>query len=162
MTDKPILSADICERIDQWILRYPPEQKQSGIFEALRLVQEKHGMLTTPLMDAVADYLGMTKIAVYEVATFYTMYYLAPVGQHVIDVCTNISCSLNGAKNILRHFEKRLRIATNETTNDGKFTLKEVECLGACIRAPVCQIGKRYYESLTNEKVDEILKEFGL
>lgn len=159
MTNESILPADIRERIDQWLLRYPPEQRRSGVFEALRLVQERHGQLTPPLMDAVADYLGITKIAVYEVATFYTMYYLEPVGKHVIDVCTNISCSLNGAEKILEHFEKRLGISVNETTQDGRFTLKEVECLGACIRAPVCQIGKKYYESLTNEKVDEILAE---
>jgi NADH-quinone oxidoreductase subunit E len=160
--NKSILSAEICGRIDQWILRYPPEQRQSGVFEALRLVQEKHGLLTTALMNAVADYLGMSRIAVYEVATFYTMYYLKPMGQHVIDVCTNISCSLNGAQQILEYFKKRLGITVDETTSDGRFTLKEVECLGACIRAPVCQIGKHYYESLTPDKIDDILTTLGL
>lgn len=154
-----LLSAEICEQIDKWILRYPPEQKRSGVFEALRLVQEKNGGSLTPeLMNAVADYLGMPKIAVYEVATFYTMYNLDPVGKHVIDVCTNISCSLNGAEHILEHFKKRLGINLNETTPDGKFTLKEVECLGACITPPVCMIGKKYYENLTAEKVDAILE----
>src|SRR5688500_8662020 len=132
-----LLSADICEHIDKWILRYPPEQKRSGIFEALRVVQERHGMLTTELMDAVADYLGMAKIAVYEVATFYTLEYLQPVGKHVIDVCSNISRTLNGAEHVLEHLKKRLRIDLTGTTPDGKFTLKEVECLGACIAAPV-------------------------
>lgn len=155
---KTQLPPDICEYIDKWNLRYPPEQKRSGVFEALRLVQERNGgSLTTELMDAVADYLGMSNIAVYEVATFYTMYNLHPVGRHVIDVCTNISCSLNGAGAIMQHLKERLKINLNETTPDGKFTLKEVECLGACVAPPVCQIGKKYYESLTPEKIDEIL-----
>ena len=157
--EKNLLSPDICEHIDKWLLRYPPEQKRSGIFEALRVVQEKNnGSLTVELMDAVATYLDLPKIAVYEVATFYSMYYLNPMGKHVIDVCTNISCMLNGSENILAHLKKRLGIDLNETTPDGKFTLKEVECLGACIAPPVCQIGKTYYESLTPEKMDEILE----
>lgn len=152
------LSAAIREHIDQWNLRYPPEQKASGVYEALRVVQEKNGgSLTIPLMDAVALHLGMPKIAVYEIAAFYTMYQLNPVGAHIIDVCTNVSCMLNGSEKILEHFKKRLGIELNETTQDGKFTLKEVECLGACISPPVCLIGKKYYENLTPEKVDEIL-----
>ncbi|EKD69794.1 MAG: NADH dehydrogenase (Ubiquinone), 24 kDa subunit [uncultured bacterium] len=152
------LPADICEHIDKWLLRYPPEQKRSGVFEALRVVQERNGgSLTTELMDAVADYLNMPRIAVYEVASFYTMYYLSPVGQHVINVCTNISCLLNDSEKIVEHFENGLGIKLNETTADGKFTLKEVECLGACVSAPVCQIGKKYFENLTAEKVDEII-----
>lgn len=145
-------------KIDQWLLRYPPEQKRSGVFEALRLVQEDNGgSLTVALMDAVADYLGMPHIAVYEIATFYTMYYLEPVGKQVVNVCTNISCMLNGSEKILDYFKKKLNIELNETTADQQFTLKEVECLGACIAAPVCQIGKQYYEHLTPEKIDEIL-----
>jgi NADH-quinone oxidoreductase subunit E len=153
-----LLAPDIREHIDQWILRYPPEQKSSGVFEALRVVQERNGgSLTTELMDAVADYLGMPNIAVYEIAGFYTMYYVSPMGHHVINMCTNISCRLNNAEEILEHFKKRLGINLNETTADGQFTLKEVECLGACIAPPVCQIGKRYYERLTTQKVDEIL-----
>ncbi|HLB43656.1 MAG TPA: NAD(P)H-dependent oxidoreductase subunit E [Gammaproteobacteria bacterium] len=154
------LSPAIRERINQWILRYPPEQKRSGVFEALRLAQEENdGSLTVPLMDAVADYLDMPKIAVYEIATFYTMYYLNPVGRHVIQLCTNISCMLNGSEKILKHLKKRLGIDVNETTVDGQFTLKEVECLGACIAPPVCQIGKCYYENLTPEKIDRLLQE---
>lgn len=155
---KTILPADICEHIDKWILRYPPERKRSGVFEALRVVQERNGgSLTVEWMDAVADYLDMPKIAVYEVATFYTLYYLNPVGQHVINLCTNVSCMLNGSEKILEHLKKRLSIDLNETTADGQFTLKEVECLGACITPPVCLIGKKYYENLTPEKIDEIL-----
>lgn len=153
-----LLSPAICEHIDKWILRYPPEQKRSGVFEALRVVQETNqGSLTTALMDAVADYLGMARIAVYEIAAFYTLYYTEPMGKHVLDVCTNISCSLNGSDALMAHLKKRLKIDVNETTPDGQFTLKEVECLGACVAAPVCQIGKRYYDNLTPEKMDEIL-----
>lgn len=157
-TNQNLLSADVRHHIDQWLLRYPPERKRSGVFEALRVVQEENGgSLTTELMDAVADYLGIPKIAVYEVATFYSMYYLEPVGKNIIDVCTNISCMLSGSEKILNHLQKRLGIGVNETTADGKWTLKEVECLGACANAPMCQIGKKYYEDLTPEKIDTIL-----
>lgn len=155
---KNLLSPAIREHIDQWILRYPPEQKRSGVFEALRVVQaDNNGSLTVPLMDAVADYLAIPKIAVYEVATFYSLYHLNPVGKHVIDVCTNISCALNGSQQIVEHLKKRLGIDFAETTADGKFTLREVECLGACVAPPVCQIGNQYYEKLSPEKIDEIL-----
>jgi NADH-quinone oxidoreductase subunit E len=157
---KHILTAYARSHIDKWVQRYPAEHKRSGVFEALRVVQEENGgSLTVELMDAVADYLGMPKIAVYEVATFYTMYFLTPVGKHVIELCTNISCMLNGAEEIQAHLEKRLGIGFNETTADGKVTLKEVECLGACINAPVCQLGKKYVVNLTPEKVDEMLEQ---
>lgn len=153
-----VLSKETREYLDKWNLRYPPEQKRSGVFEALRVVQEENqGSLTVELMDAVADYLAIPKIAVYEVATFYSLYHLSPVGRHVIDVCTNISCSLNGALAVVEHVKKRLGVDFNETTADGRFTLREVECLGACIAAPACQIGKQYHENLTPEKIDEIL-----
>lgn len=152
------LPEDIREHIAQWILRYPPEHKASGVFEALRVVQERNGgFLTVPLMDAVAKYLEMPKVAVYEVAAFYSLYHLKPVGKHIIDICTNVSCHLNGSEEILKAVEGRLGIAVNETTPDGKFTLKEVECLGACVAAPVCQIGKQYHENLSIKKMDEIL-----
>jgi NADH-quinone oxidoreductase subunit E len=158
------MNEQIRKHIDEWLLRYPPEQRRSGVFEALRVVQEEHikqggKTLTVELMDEVADYLGMPRMAVYEVATFYSLYYLQPVGKHVIDVCTNISCQLNGAEEILAHFKNKLGIGLNETTLDGKFTLKEVECLGACIGAPMCQIGKQYYERLTPDKIDKMLEE---
>ena len=156
----PQLSSSVREKIDRWITRYPSEHKRSGVFEALRLVQEENsGSLTVSLMDAVADYLAMPKIAVYEVATFYTMYHLDPVGKHIINLCTNVSCMLNGSEKILEHLKQKLGIDLNQTTPDGQFTLKEVECLGACIAPPACQIGKRYYENLTPEKVDELLQE---
>jgi NADH-quinone oxidoreductase subunit E len=154
------LSAYARSHIDKWVQRYPAEHKRSGVFEALRVVQEENGgSLTVELMDAVALYLGMPNVAVYEVATFYTMYSLTPVGKHVIELCTNISCTLNGAEEILAHLQKRLGISLNETTPDGQFTLKEVECLGACINAPVCQLGKKYIVDLTPEKVDALLEQ---
>lgn len=156
--EKIKLSPAICKHIDEWILRYPPEQKRSGVFEALRVVQEANGgYLTSELMNAVADHLQMPHIAVYEVATFYSMYYLQPMGKTVVEICTNISCSLSGVDKIVDHCKKRLGIELGETTADGKFTLKEVECLGACVAPPVCQVGKKYYENLTIEKMDEIL-----
>lgn len=155
-----LLSAHTRAEIDRWLTRYPLDQKRSGVMQALMIVQEENGgWLTEPLMDAVADYLQLAPIAVYEVATFYTMYNLKPVGRHIINVCTNISCMLNGSQKIVDHLKKRLEINTNETTADGKFTLREVECLAACAAAPMCQIGKKYYENLTPEKVDNIIKE---
>ncbi|OAI49040.1 NADH dehydrogenase [Gammaproteobacteria bacterium SCGC AG-212-F23] len=159
MTEKKSsLPENIQRKIDQWVTRYPTEQKRSGVLQALMFVQEHNGgYLTEALMDAVADYLEMPRIAVYEVATFYSLYHLKPVGRHVIDVCTNISCMLRDSQCIVDHIKKRLHINANETTTDGKFTLREVECLAACAAAPMMQIGKKYYENLTPEKVDTIL-----
>lgn len=152
------LSVAARQFIDNWIKRYPKEHKRSGIFEALRFVQEENnGHLNVPLMDAVAHYLGLPSIAAYEVAAFYSMYHLNPVGKNVISMCTNISCMLNGAEEIFEHLKARLGVNLHETTPDGKFTLEEAECLGACIAAPACLINKTYYEKLTPEKVDEIL-----
>lgn len=155
-----LLSEETRAGIDQWLTHFPPDQKRSAVLEALRLAQhQNNGYLTEELMQAVADYLELPHIAVYEVATFYTMYHLKPVGRHVINVCTNISCMLSGSDKVLNHFKKRLDIDVNETTPDGKFTLKEEECLAACANAPMCQIGKKYYENLTPEKIDAILDE---
>ncbi|MBV9575562.1 MAG: NAD(P)H-dependent oxidoreductase subunit E [Gammaproteobacteria bacterium] len=159
---KHLLSSVTREHIDRWLLRYPPDQKRSGVFESLRVVQEENGgSLTTDLMDAVADYLEIPRVAVYEVVSFYSLYHRQPVGKHVIDICSNIACMLNDAEKAIDHFKKRLGIELNETTVDKKFSLREVECLGACIAAPVCQIGKKYYENLTPEKIDQIIEELG-
>ncbi len=161
-TSRMLLSAAVRAKIDRWVKRYPPEQKRSAVLEALRYAQEENGgHLTNEMMDAVADYLGMPNIAVYEVASFYTMYNLAPVGKHVINVCTNISCMLRDSEKIVEHLQTRLGIGLNETTADQKFTLREVECLAACAHAPVAQIGKKYYENLTPEKIDAVLDELG-
>lgn len=158
---QPQIPEHIAREIDQWIKRYPTDEKRSGVFEALRLVQEHAGHLTTEWMNAVADYLGMPHIAVYEIATFYTMYYLKPVGKHVINVCTNVSCNLNGASELAAYLQKKLGIKFDETTADGRFTLKEVECLGACIAPPVVMIDKTYHEKVTPENVDSILAKVG-
>lgn len=153
-----LLSAESLAEIDMWISKYPAEQKQSACMAALRIVQDANdGHLTDPLMEAVADYLEMPRISVYEVATFYSMYELTPVGKHKICICTNISCMLCGSDDVVAHFEKRLGISLGETTKDGRITLKEVECLGACVGAPMLQIDKNYYENLTPETIDAIL-----
>ena len=152
-----MLSATAIQELDTWIAKYPADQTQSAVMAALRLAQEEHSHLTPELMNAIAEYLAMPSIHVYEVATFYSMYELRPVGKHVINVCTNISCALNNFTKIMQHLEKTLRIKPNETTADGKFTLRSVECLGACVNAPAMQIDKNYYENLTLQSVDEIL-----
>jgi NADH-quinone oxidoreductase subunit E len=153
-----LLSGEVRAGIDRWVAQYPSEQKQSAVIPALHIVQDANGgWLTKELMDAVAGYLEMEPISVYEVATFYSMYSLKPVGRHKIAVCTNISCMLCGSDEIVMHLEKKLGARMGETTPDGKFTLREVECLGACAGAPMFQIGKLYYENLTPSKIDAIL-----
>jgi len=157
---KAVLSEPVRKAIDQWLLRYPPEQKRSAVLEALRLAQEDNqGCLTEKIMDAVAEYLEMPPIAVYEVASFYTMYDLKPVGRHIINICSSISCLLSDSEKIICYLKQRLGINLNETTADGKFTLRIVECLAACANAPVAHVAKKYYENLTPEKVDEMLDE---
>jgi NADH-quinone oxidoreductase subunit E len=153
------LSDHVREEIDHWVAKYPPEGKRSAVLAALRIVQhENGGYLTTELMDAVADYLDLPPIAVYEVGTFYSMLEIRPVGRHSISVCTNISCMLRGGYDIRDHIEKRLGVRTGESTPDGRFFLKqEEECLAACSFAPMMQVDHVYYENLTPEKVDEIL-----
>lgn len=153
------LSTHLRAEIDHWLARYPVDQKQSAVLAALREAQhENGGYLTTELMDAIAEYLEMPPIAVYEVASFYSMYELKPVGRHHIAVCTNISCMLRGADVILAHIEKKLGIKIGDSTPDGKFYLKkEEECLAACCGAPMMQVDHVYYEHLTPEKVDQVL-----
>jgi len=155
-----LLSDKVRAGIDDWVSKYPPEHKQSAVMAALRLVQEEQGHLTTELMDSVADYLEIEPITVYEVATFYSMYDLKPVGRHKISVCTNISCMLCGSAEIMAYLEKKLDVKPGGTTADGRFFLKEVECLAACGGAPMFQIDKTYYEKLTAEKIDAILAEY--
>lgn len=153
-----LISDESRREIDRWIAKYPADQKQSAVMAALRIIQDQNrGYLTEELMDAVAEYLEMQPIAVYEVASFYSMYELKPVGKHKLCVCTNISCMLCGSDDVVAHLKQRLGIGLGETTKDGRFTLKEVECLGACVNAPVLQVGDRYYEKLTIEKIDELI-----
>lgn len=159
-TKLDLLSASVRAEIDKSIAKYPAEQKQSATMPALRIVQEANGgWLTTELMDAVAEYLSITPISVYEVATFYSMYEHKPVGKTKICVCTNISCMLRGSDEIVAHLKNRLGIGLGESTADGEYSLKEVECLGACGGAPMFGIDKTYYENLTPQRVDEILDE---
>jgi NADH-quinone oxidoreductase subunit E len=145
--------------IDGWLAKYPPEQRRSAVIAALTAVQHEHGgSLTTELMDAVADYLQIPRVTVYEVGTFYSMFDLAPVGRHKVSVCTNISCMLRGAEDIVRHIEDKLGIRLGETTPDGRITLKvEEECLAACGGAPMMTVDGHYYENLTPERVSAIL-----
>ena len=154
-----LLSAHARAEIDHWLTRYPADRKHSAVLAALREVQhENGGYLTTELMDAVADYLDLPPIAVYEVASFYSMFELKPVGRHCIAVCTNISCMLRGSDTVLSYIERKLGIKLGESTPDGKFYLKkEEECLAACCGAPMMQVDHVYHENLTPEKVDRIL-----
>lgn len=153
------LSEHTKAEIDRWLRIFPADQKQSAVLAALREVQhENNGYLTIELMDAVADYLEMPKIAVYEVASFYSMLETKPVGRHSISVCTNISCMLCGADEIVEHIERKLGIKIGESTEDGRYYLKcEEECLAACCGAPMMMVDHKYYENLTTEMVNEIL-----
>jgi NADH-quinone oxidoreductase subunit E len=155
------LSAHAREEIDRWVAQYPEGRQRSATVEALRVVQhENGGYLTDDLMDAVADYLGLEPIKVYEVATFYSMFELEPVGRHSISVCTNVSCMLRGGYDIREHIENKLGIKTGESTPDGRFYIKrEEECLAACAGAPMMMVDHKYYENLDTDKVDTILDE---
>jgi NADH-quinone oxidoreductase subunit E len=153
-----LLNDHLRAEIDDWLRRYPQDQRESAVLGALRAVQHEHDYLSTEMMDAVAAYIGMPEIAVYEVASFYSMFELKPVGRHTIAVCTNISCMLRGSDRIVEHIEKKLGIRIGESTPDGKFYLKrEEECLAACCGAPMMQVDHVYHEHLTPERVDEIL-----
>ncbi len=157
---KAVLSEAVRAEIDHWLKRYPADRKQSALLAALRAVMHKEHYLSVEQMDAVAAYLGLPAIAVYEVASFYSMFETDPkcAAKHSISVCTNVSCMLNGADDVLAHIEQRLGIKLGETSADGKFYLKrEEECLAACCGAPMMQIDHVYYTDLTPAKVDEIL-----
>lgn len=154
-----LLSAHTIEEIDEWLSRYPADRKKSALLAALRAVQhQNNGFLTVPLMDAVAEYLELEKIEVYEVASFYSMYELEPVARHNVAVCTNISCMLMGSDSIVDHLQKKLGIKLGESTADGRIYLKlEEECLAACAGGPMMQVDHKYYTDLTPQKVDEII-----
>lgn len=160
MNSNSIVQGEVQARIDRWISHYPADQKQSAVMPALRIVQEVNGgHLTTEVMDQVADYLDMRPIAVYEVATFYSMYEHAPVGKNKLALCTNISCMLRGSDEILAYLEKKLDVGVGEVTKDGLFSIKKVECLGACGGAPMMMVDKEYYENLTEASIDALLEE---
>lgn len=157
--EETVLSTHVREEIDRWVAKFPEGRQRSAVISALHAAQhENKGYLTTEIMDAVAAYLDLTPIEVYEVAAFYSMFETRPVGEHSISVCTNISCMLRGSAEIVEHIEARLGIKTGESTPDGKFYLKrEEECLAACCGAPMMMVDHVYHENLTPEKVDEVI-----
>ena len=153
------LSLHVREEIDRWVEKFPPDRKRSAVISALHAVQhENKGFLTVDLMDAVADYLGLPPIQVYEVAAFYSMFETKPVGRHHVSVCTNISCMLRGSQAVVDHVERKLQIKTGESTADGRIYLKrEEECLAACTGAPMMMVDHVFHENLTPESIDTIL-----
>jgi NADH-quinone oxidoreductase subunit E len=153
-----MLSTNSLARIDKELSKYPPDRKQSGVMAALRIAQEEKGCVSNEIVEFVAKYLDMAPIAVQEVATFYTMYDLAPVGRHKICICTNLPCALRGANEIADYMKRKLGIDFGETTPDGRYTLKEGECFGACGDAPVAiHNNNKMIGWLDERKVDEML-----
>ena len=155
-----MLSPDALKRIDREIAKYPAERRQSAVMAALVIAQDEKGWLAPETMDFVAEYLGMAPVAVYEVASFYTMYNRGPIGTHKLTICTCLPCGLQGSLAAADHLKKRLGIEFNETTPDGWFTLKEGECMGACAMAPVVLVdNKRMCDYMSNEKLDALVDE---
>jgi NADH-quinone oxidoreductase subunit E len=145
--------------IDRWLKKYPPEQKPSAVLAALHAVQHLEGYVSVPQMNAVADYLDMPRVSVYEVASFYSMIETTPVGRNTVAFCNNISCMLCGADELIEHVENKLGIRLGQSTSDGRIYLKaEEECLAACVGAPMMAVNGHYHENLTIEKVDRILE----
>ena len=155
-----MLSDQIQAKIDRELKKYPADQKQSAVMAALRFVQDEKGWIATGDMADVAAYLGMPQIAVYEVATFYHMYNLKPMGRHTLTVCTNLSCQLMGANGTVDYLKSKLGVGLGEVTPDGKFGLREGECMGACIDAPLLTVSnKKLCGRMTPEKIDQLLAE---
>lgn len=156
-----LLSEHTRHEIDHWVAKFPPERRRSACIAALRAAQEQNqGYLTKALMDAVAEYLDLPPIQVYEVASFYSMLEIHPCGRHHVSICTNVSCMLNGADELVAHAERKLGIKLGESTSDGRIFLKEEhECLAACDGAPMLMTDHVFHERLTPEKLDKILDE---
>jgi NADH-quinone oxidoreductase subunit E len=155
-----VLSESARRRIDREVAKYPADQKRSAVIAALTIAQDEHGWLPADVMDDVARYLGLPSVAVYEVATFYTMYNLKPTGRFKLTICTNLPCALQGATAAAEHLKRRLDIDFGETTGDGKFTLKEGECMGACGDAPVVLVNNKRMASFMNPpQLDALLDE---
>ncbi len=154
-----LLNQHTLEEIDHWAAKFPPERKRSAVLQALVATQHQNqGFLTSDLMDAVAEYLELSAIHVYEVASFYSMFETKPVARHNVAICTNISCMLVGSDKIVEHVENKFGIKIGESTEDGRIYLKcEEECLAACAGGPMMQVDHVYHENLTPDKVDEIL-----
>jgi NADH-quinone oxidoreductase subunit E len=154
------LSAASLQKIDKEVAKYPPDQKQSAVMSALVIAQDEKGWLSTEVMDSVAEYLGMPPVAVYEVATFYSMYNLKPTGKYKLTLCTCLPCGLQGSLAAGDYLREKLGIGFNETTSDGRFTLKEGECMGACAMAPVILVNnKKMCDYMSNDKIDQLLKD---
>ncbi len=154
-------SKEKLDKVNEMIAHYPPGKHKSALLGVLHLAQEEFGgWLDVPVMDYVATLLKIEPIEVYEVASFYSMYNLKPVGKYMFEVCQTGPCMLNGSDDIIAYIKEKLGIGVGETTADGMFTLKTVECLGACGYAPMMQLGKNYREHLTKEKVDVIIAEY--
>jgi len=157
---RPLLTPAAYRAIDREITKYPADQKQSAVMAALAIAQTELGWISKDVMEDVGRYLEMPAIAVYEVASFYTMYNLAPTGRFKITVCTNLPCALSGATRAVQHLQRRLGVGFNETTPDGCFTLKEGECMGACGDAPVLLVNNTRMESfMSDDKLDALLDE---
>jgi NADH-quinone oxidoreductase subunit E len=155
-----MLSNDARARIDREVAKYPADQKQSAVMSALAIAQDEHGWLPAEVIDAVARHLGMPPVAVYEVASFYAMYNLKPTGRFKLTICTNLPCALQGATAAAQHLKRRLGVGFGETTGDGKFTLKEGECMGACGDAPVVLVNNKRMESFVDPpRMDALLDE---
>ena len=159
MSETIAFKPEVIEQVNKIIARYPEGRQKSALIPVLHIAQKEFGgWLDVPVMDYVAELLNIRPIEVYEVATFYTMFNMKPVGKYVLEVCRTGPCMLKGSDDILDHIRTTLNIKDGETTEDGLFTLKPAECLGACGYAPMMQLGKFYHENLTKEKVDEILE----
>ena len=157
-----MLNPDSLKKIDREIAKYPPERKDSAVMSALIIAQDEKGWLSSETMDFVAHYLGMPPVAVYEVATFYSMYNREPTGKFKLTICTCLPCGLQGALAAADHLREKLGIDFNETTPDGHFTLKEGECMGACAMAPVVLVNnKKMHVYMSNEKLDRLIDELG-
>ncbi len=155
-----MLSAESLKKIDHEIAKYPADQKQSAVMSALAIAQDEKGWLSNETMDFVAKYLEMPPVAVYEVATFYNMYDLQPLGKNKITVCTNLPCALSGGNDAASYLKQKLGIGFNQTTDDGKFTLKEGECMGSCGDAPVLIVNnKRMCSFMSDDAIDQLLEE---
>lgn len=156
---KALLSPETCQKIDHWLGKFPVEGKRSAMIQALMAAQDQNGgWLSKDMIEAVADYLQLPPVWAYEVSSFYSMMITEPVGRHKVNICTNISCWLNGAEDIVSYAEKKLGIKMGETTDDNRITLiKEEECVAACVRAPMMLVDGHYHENLDAQKLDEIL-----
>jgi NADH-quinone oxidoreductase subunit E len=154
-----MLTTDSLKKIDREVAKYPPEQKKSAVMSALVIAQDEKGWLSNEVMDFVAQYLGMPPVAVQEVATFYSMYNLKPIGRHKLTICTCLPCGLQGSLAAADHLRTKLGIGFNETTSDGRFTLKEGECMGACAMAPVVLVNnKKMHDYMSNDKLDKLIE----